>query len=284
MYGIDKRLRKSPGVLGDSTAQVRTAINRGLRAVADVLFPPVCTLCGTPGVDAAHWICAPCAATIERQCRTTYCPTCARTVPPFAVSGGRCHRCRDRKVRVAGVVRAGSYAGPLGALLRAFKYRRHWTLGLHLGDRVVAEFERTSWFQSVDALVTVPPWWRGRILAGDYAPTILARRASDRTGVPLIPALRRIKGGPSQIGLTAAQRIQNVRGKFAMTRGVRVDGATFCLIDDVTTTGATLEECARILLRAGAGRIYAGVVAHVSRDTPALPAYAQPPEKVGEDT
>ena len=239
-----------------------------MRAVADVLFPPACAVCGTSGVDAPDWVCAPCDAAIERQCRTAYCPTCARTVPPFAVSDGRCHRCRERKVRITAVVRAGPYVGPLAAVLRAFKYRRRWTLAAYLGHRVAAEFERTSWFQSVDALVTVPPWWVRRLHAGDYPPAILARCVSDRTGVPLIPALRRIKGGPSQIGLTAAQRIQNVRGKFAMTRGARVDGATLCLIDDVMTTGATLEECARILRAAGAGDVYAAVAAHVSPGSP----------------
>ena len=142
-------------MLGSSTAQVRTTISRGVRALADVLFPPACPVCGTSGVDAPDWVCVPCDAAIERQCRNTYCPTCARTVPPFAVSDGRCHRCRERKVRITAVVRAGLYVGPLAAVLRAFKYRRRWTLAAYLGHRVAAEFDRTSWFQSVDALVTV---------------------------------------------------------------------------------------------------------------------------------
>ena len=191
-------------------------------------------------------------------------------MPPFAVSDGRCNQCRDGQRRTAGVVRAGPYVNSFGVILRAIKYKHRWNLAAYVGQCLAAELERSPWLESIDALVIVPPWWPRRILAGDYAPAVLARYVSERTGIPLIPALRRIKGGPSQIGLTAHQRIQNVRGKFSMTRGVRIDEATLCLIDDVMTTGATVEECARTLHEAGAHAVYAAVAAHVSPGAPSV--------------
>ncbi len=248
--------------------RVQAGITDGLRAAADLLFPPVCAVCGSPGVGGAELLCGPCEAAVDRLCCTAYCPTCSRTVPPFAVSGGRCNHCREHKMHVVGTVRVGPYGDEFGTLLRAFKYRRRWTLAAYLGRRLAKEIERAPWFDSLEALVTVPPWWPRRILAGDYPPAMLARVLSGRTGIPLIPALRRVKGGPSQIGLTATQRIQNVRGKFAMTRGVRLEAATLCLIDDIMTTGATLEECAKTLRAAGAGDVYAAVAAHVSPGSP----------------
>ncbi|MFH0981053.1 MAG: ComF family protein [Planctomycetota bacterium] len=254
----------------NSTTPARTWLYRGFHAALDVLFPPACAVCGTPGIDGSERICRLCEAALESQYRIAYCPACARTVPPFVVAGGRCNRCRERKMRVAGVVRAGPYEEPFRAILRAFKYHRRWSIGRYLAGRLTAEFEHAPWFESIDALVTVPPWWPRRIVTGDYPPAILARGISGRTGVPLIPALRRIKGGPSQIGLTELQRIQNVRGKFAVTPGVRIAGATLCLVDDVMTTGATLDECARILLGAGAAQVYAGVLARAARDTPSV--------------
>ncbi|MCK4658585.1 MAG: ComF family protein [Phycisphaerae bacterium] len=245
-------------------------VGQNLGVLADLLFPPVCVICGTPGIDRPKLLCDPCGAELETLCDTAYCPTCARTVPPFVVTGGCCNHCRDEKRRISGVARIGPYRDQFRRLLHAFKYQRRWTLAAYLGQRIADEMRQNRWFGSIEALVTVPPWWFRRIRRGDYPPAMLARQVARHTGIPLIPALRRIKGGPSQVGLTAPQRAKNVRGKFAMTPGVRIEGATLCLIDDVMTTGATIEECARILLKAGAADVYAAVTAHVSRDAPSL--------------
>ncbi|MCP4590579.1 MAG: ComF family protein [bacterium] len=248
----------------------------GVRALLDMLYPPTCPLCRSPGVDGPGLLCESCASSVEEEGHTAYCPTCARTTPPFAVSDGRCGHCREQKARIAGVVRIGPYGGELGAALRAFKYQRNWRLGASLGDRLATALQQAPWLEEVEALVVVPQWILRRPFAGDYPPALLGRRASRATGIPVIPALRRVKGGPSQIGLTNHQRVENVRGKFAVARGVRVDGATLCLIDDVMTTGATVNECARILLNAGARAVYAAVAAHVSHDSARGLVFCQP--------
>ncbi len=92
-------------------------------------------------------------------------------------------------------------------------------------------------------------------------PMLLARRLGKRIGLPVLPLLRRTEGGRHQIGLSYAQRIENVRGKFKPHWAWRLCNARVLLVDDVKTTGATLHECARMLRAAGAVEVYGAVVA-----------------------
>ncbi len=253
-------------MLAAPASLARTWVHRALRAVTDVLFPPTCVTCGTPGVDDGEPVCRECRARMDREWPVNYCPTCGRTVPPFVMVDGRCNQCRAQKTSIAGITRVGPY----NPVLCFFKRQEHVQLACMIATRLAVLMRECSWFDSVEALVTVPPWWLRERMGRYYAPHVLTRRVSLTTGIPLLPALRRIRGGPSQVGLTAAQRIQNVHGKFAMVRGVRLHGATLCLVDDVMTTGATLEECAKVLRRAGAKAVYAAVAAHVSPGTPSV--------------
>ena len=81
--------------------------------------------------------------------------------------------------------------------------------------------------------------------------------------LPMRDALKRVRATPSQTELPAAQRHANVRNAFALRRGASVDGLVVVLVDDVSTTGATLGACARTLLHAGAGEVRALTVAKV---------------------
>jgi len=99
-----------------------------------------------------------------------------------------------------------------------------------------------------------------------HAAEALAETVGRQTGLPCISLLRRVKAGRHQIGLSYLERKQNVQGAFAIRRGVRLHAARLLLIDDVKTTGATLNECAKVLRQAGAAEIYAGLAAVVPWD------------------
>ncbi len=101
----------------------------------------------------------------------------------------------------------------------------------------------------------------------------MATIVSRSLGLPVAPVLRRIRGGPHQIGLTYPQRIDNVRGAFAMSRGVTLRGARLLLVDDVATSGATIMECARVLHRGGADAVYVALIARAERSTVFTPAF-----------
>ncbi len=81
--------------------------------------------------------------------------------------------------------------------------------------------------------------------------------------IPVVRALRRKRNTPSQTDLPATERHQNVRGAFAARRGIALEGAVVVLVDDVSTTGATLEACAQVLLGAGVREVRALTVARV---------------------
>jgi ComF family protein len=161
---------------------------------------------------------------------------------------------------VDGTVRIGAHQGTLRDLLLAFKYRGRDELDRFLGQRLGHALCKTSWFDEVQALVAVPTRWHRRLLGRAYVATAIASQVGRTIGLPELPLLRRIRGGPSQIGLSQAERIKNVKGAFRPARGVGLADPVLCLVDDVSTTGATLCECARVLKRAGAAKVFAAVV------------------------
>lgn len=234
------------------------------RAIVDVLYPPRCAVCGeTPEQDV---LCGLCAAAIQTARRATACPRCAAEVAPFALRNGRCPRCRRRRPHLAGVVRVGRYQDELADLLFLYKFGRQEHLGRLLGAWVFETVASAAWFPDLEGIVFVPSLWRRRIFRPYYAAERLAQEAARRSGLPVLPILRRIRGGPHQIGLSYRQRLDNVRGAFALARGVALNDARLLIVDDVMTTGATLNECAKVLRRSGAATVYAAVVLAVSAD------------------
>jgi ComF family protein len=183
----------------------------------------------------------------------------------YEVSNGRCSECRRRPVRVTGSVRVGpyrvgSYCGPLGHLLRAYKYHRREELEPLLGGWLAEVVEAAPWRNRVEAVVPVPTHWRRRIMRPFYPAERLASFVAKRMGLPLVPILRRTRTGPKQIGLSYTNRVINVHGAFAVRPGVSLDNTRLLIVDDVKTTGATINECARVLRRAGAAELYAAFV------------------------
>lgn len=162
-----------------------------------------------------------------------------------------------------GTARVGRYADVLGDLIRSYKYRGREELAPVLGGWLAEVVENAPWFDRMEAIVSVPTHWKHRLTRPLYAADALASIVARRTGLPHLPILGRVRGGPHQIGLNEAAREKNVRGAFAIRRGVTLRNAHLLLIDDVRTTGATINECATVLRRGGAAEVYAAVVVTV---------------------
>jgi ComF family protein len=118
--------------------------------------------------------------------------------------------------------------------------------------------------QDADALVPVPLHWR-RLWARRFNQSAaLAKVISQASGIPVLGnALKRVKPTVQQVGLTASERALNVQGAFAVPDRSSVAGRTLILIDDVLTSGATIDACARALNRAGAAAVDVLVFARV---------------------
>jgi len=236
---------------------LRTAVD----AVLSVVLAPSCAGCDQLLDHPTRGpVCDSCWTSI-RPLTPPLCDRCGDPLPAWrsiSIPLALCPRCR-RAGRLVDRARAiGPYDGALRAIVHALKYegRRSLARALaalmrHRGDDVL---------HGADCVVPVPLHRSRRRERGFNQAADLAIHLD----LPVVSALRRVRATPTQTGLPAAQRHRNMRDAFAVTRAGRaLHGATVVLVDDVSTTGATLEACARVLKEAGAREVRALTAARV---------------------
>lgn len=163
----------------------------------------------------------------------------------------------------AATIAALVYAWPVDRLLQRMKYRGELALADWAGTIVAAavrgRLDARVDGETPDRVVALPLARARQRERGFNQAHEIAERVARATGLPLVSALERIAGGPPQAALPWSERRRNVRGAFAVRGEVR--SARIALVDDVMTTGATLEEAAQALRRAGAAHVECWVVA-----------------------
>ncbi len=239
-------------------ARAQTGVGRLAGAVADWLYPPRCACCGGGAVAGFRSLCWECRSRLA-FIEFPFCDRCGDPVEgrvdgPYAC--GWCRRHPPAFDRARSVVR---YRGAARDCLLALKY----------GDALSVAADLAGWLAScvdvhyrgwpVDAVTWVPLHPRRRRRRGYNQAEMLGRALAGRLGLPASGAgLRRTRETGSQTRLNAARRRVNVRGAFVSEAADWVDGRSLLLVDDVMTTGATVDACARALKAAGAVRV--GVV------------------------
>jgi ComF family protein len=246
-------------------------------AVLRCVFAPACAACGGRLVrPLAGEVCRACWLGVVRPGRPM-CVTCGDALAP-APAGPECPRCRAARPPVRLARSAARYDGSMRAIIHAFKYRRRRGLARALGRLV--RHELCDIVACAEAAVPVPlhplrALQRGFNQADDLAVAL---------GLPVWRALVRVRHGPPQASLPAADRAANIRQAFRVThlpiaghwRGRRaLRGATILLVDDVMTTGATMNECGRVLIECGV-RTVIGVSVARRTATPPPPPPAPP--------
>jgi ComF family protein len=228
--------------------RVRCAMARA----AGVVFPGRCLACGAwmdVEADPLVPVCARCRTGLEPIAEPR-CPTCGM---PLLVEEGRCTRCRSAGYAFASSVAVFEYRGVVRELVIAFKSGRRRRLALLFAPYLAALLADS---RPGTAVVPVP----SRPGRSDPDPVeLLARELERRHGVRVMRLLRR-RPGAAQKSLSHADRLRNLRGRIHVARGARPTG-TLVLLDDVFTTGATLDACTRVLLAAGAARVDAVTLA-----------------------
>ena len=228
-----------------------------LRTAADLLYPPACVVCNSP-LGHGQYLCGSCSETTPRI-EPPRCDICSRhfdgEIPagiPFA-----CSDCLAHEFAFQCAVSARRHAGVARDLVVRFKYERQYYLRRPLSDWLAEAFHGDSRLhgQPIDALVPVPLHSRRARERTFNQAAVLARLLARGVGLPVWPALRRVRFTDTQTALTRAERLLNLHGAFAPARRWPVTGAHLLLLDDVFTTGATVDECARVLLRAGAASV-----------------------------
>jgi ComF family protein len=218
------------------------------RAVVDAVLPPRCLACGAT-VGEPDALCSACWSAMTFFA-PPWCALCGLPFPHPMGDGAICPDCARGR-------RSWQRAR---AVMRYDKYSRGLALGLK-HDRTDLARALGTWMQragadllaGADFLVPVPLHWT-RLLARRYNQAALLAHAIHRAGGPPVAPdwLVRRRRTPSQGHLGPLGRARNVGGAFALRPGRSIKGKRLVLIDDVLTTGATVEECARVLRRNGA--------------------------------
>jgi competence protein ComFC len=189
-----------------------------------------------------------------------YCPGCGHEVSSYAVIGGSCARCVDRSFYFDGIVRCGIYTTCLQEMVLAFKKDRTELAGV-LGPLVKSAFAGSPVRERVDLLVPVPLHWTRRLARGYNQAHVIAKHLQN-PHIRICRALKRVRRTPYQPTVeTFRARHKNVLGAFSVRRESTVRDRIICLVDDIKTSGATLNECAKVLKQAGAKEVYALVLA-----------------------
>lgn len=234
------------------------ALAAGLR---QLLYPGCCLLCGRPlSIEQPHF-CPDCRHDLFAD-PFVPCPRCAGTIGPFAAFSQGCPACRNEKFVFDKVVRLGPYEGLRREVILRLKHQMGEGLAELLGE-YWAEYEAAQ-FAALhpNVLVPVPLHWLRRWQRGYNQSAALCRGLARRLHLPCgLSDLRRIRNTPRQIHQTPTARKTNVKGAFRARRGIALKGRTVLLVDDVMTTGATVNEAAKALRDAGAGRVVVAVLA-----------------------
>ena len=237
-----------------------------------MLLAPACACCRRPLDRPSDGpVCEACWQTI-RPITPPVCDACGDPLPSWrtiSLAAAFCPRCRRRPRHVDRGRAVGEYAGALRDIIHAFKYDGRRSIGRRLS--ALMRDRGADVLAGADCVVPVPLHRRPRRQRGFNQAADLAAGL----GLPVRTVLRRVRATPSQVALPAARRHQNVRGAFAVVwpppwrigpwvgRPAPLAGACVVLIDDVSTTGATLDACARALKEAGVREVRALTAARV---------------------
>lgn len=223
-------------------------------ALLDWIYPPVCGGCQKPG---SRW-CMPCRSSLERIGPDT-CPICGQPQRNREI----CSTCLKNPPPYKALSSYATYQGPLREAIHSLKYQKDIGIGEALAGHLVEAFNERNW--KIDVVTSVP-LSRNRILQRGYnQASVLARPLSLFIKKPYCPqALRRIRETPPQVGLTGMERRQNLYGAFQANPRWTL-GRTFLVIDDVTTTGATIQACSEALLQSGAAAVYGLTLARAGK-------------------
>jgi ComF family protein len=249
-------------VISPRLKRVADAARTFFRATLDVALPQLCAACRQP--VAGRGLCPSCWSRLSFITR----PYCERLGIPFVYDPG------------PGILSMEAIASPPAynrarAAVRFDEISRALVHALKYGDRLDLAPMMGRWISQAgrellaeaDALVPVPLHWRRQWARRFNQSAMLAAAISAESGVPIAAqALKRVKATVQQVGLSRAERATNVQGAFKVPTEGRpaVAGRRLVLVDDVLTSGATIEGCARALLRAGAANVDVLIFARVA--------------------
>ncbi|HEX8816935.1 MAG TPA: ComF family protein [Terriglobales bacterium] len=271
------------------SASFFSGCNHLAAALFATLFPSDCRICAAPLINISRLpVCEDCLAAM-RPIAGGLCAICGeRLVSPYAFSSPDheplCGLCRRSGPPYIKATAYGSYDGGLRDLIHLLKYNGVRPAANVLGRMLAEAISHLDSVMTEDRLIVIPvPLHKKKRRAREFNQAETIARAAlkllKRDRFHLSPeVLERTRETQSQIGLSRHQRRENMRGAFAVTHPGVIKDQAVLVLDDVFTTGTTVSECARILRRAGASKVYVATVARTLKHEAQLAQLPAPSE------
>ena len=212
----------------------------------NLLFPKKCVGCQRTG----SYLCKLCFSKIS-YVEKPVCPICQRQAV-----GGKTHPGCAGRYRLDGLIAPLRYKWPIDAAIRQIKYKWIYTIEEILVSFVVRDFWKSD-VPNFDLLMPIPLHPRRKRWRGFNQAEIIAKDLAGKFKVGLGDQLIRNRETKTQVGLSKKERRENISGAFSLRSDGYIRGRNILLVDDVYTTGATMQEACRILKKAGAGQVWA---------------------------
>ncbi|MBO7238667.1 MAG: ComF family protein [Elusimicrobiaceae bacterium] len=238
------------------------SLRRAWDGLLYVLLPNTCYSCKRD----LHWqakepLCPACETAVKTV-GPLYCLRCGKPLPD---GGAHCYQCRGSKADhfKCKIIRSAVVFGPqVRGVVHAFKYADQPHLAGYLAQRMNKEWDKYVDLKEAELLIPVPLYKKKHKQRGYNQSELLAQQLAQMRGLPLdTQSLIRNRNTPSQTEFGREGRLQNMSGAFSCVNPAALKGKVVLLIDDVATTGATLEGCAEALKAAGAKKVMAYTLA-----------------------
>jgi ComF family protein len=226
-----------------------------LEKLFSLFFPRLCAVCGRSLIPAEELICLGCISDLPKS------GSWLREENPVI---NEFRESFDIEVEHASSFLTYSKESPYHQLLHRFKYKGETQIGITLGQWFGAELKRAPLYQTVEGIVPVPLHPKKERKRGYNQSRLFAEGLAAATGWSLEPeALKRNRHTATQTNLSREERQQNVSGAFTLFRRERLEGRHILLVDDVLTTGATIQACAAELLKVAGVKVWVATIAHI---------------------
>ena len=232
-----------------------------MKRLLDIIYPRRCLGCGVSSPDTFRYICWDCWSDAARV-EAPFCDLCGDPVAGAVDHDFICYSCSAEKPAFDGARSAARYDGVVGEALRQLKYEKALWLAPDLAELLCNCIGAEYPDRAFDVLIPVPLHHVRRRERGYNQSAVLAHELGRRMGCPVrFRALKRIRPTATQTNLTAKERLSNVANAFQNRREKGLAGRRVLLIDDVMTTGATVNACANTLRKGGAESVHVITVA-----------------------
>jgi len=243
-----------------NTVKIKQAATFTLQSINQLLWPPVCNNCGKNICEEDKNLCENCWGQLHSCTGGDYCPRCGKDASRYGLLDDACPDCQGKKIHFDRIARGGVYTQALQQMILGFKNGRT-ELDSTLAFLANSAFQGSNFYNDIDFFVPVPLHWTRRLARGYNQSLIVTKKLKCPTAAISTDLVRIRQTKPQPIMVSPAARARNVAGAFAVRYEHRFAGKIVCLIDDIKTTGATLNECAKTLKEAGAAKVFALVLA-----------------------